>query len=200
MDTLNDREQNYEVEMPDTITSIALSKDGRYLLANVSMNQPRLEMFDLGTPNDPGHRKAELVRRFKGGHTQSCFVLRCSFGGANDNFVLCGSEDTSISLWNRDKGDIITKIQSAHSSVINAVAWSPVDPYIFLSCSDDQTIRLWGTESMSTCEVHQDTKDIRKVDTLRSATSGANAKLYHLSGVQSDDEDDDEDENSEEAM
>jgi hypothetical protein len=30
------------------------------------------------------------------------YVLRCAFGGANDGFVLCGSEDGSISLWNRE--------------------------------------------------------------------------------------------------
>ncbi len=69
VETLNDREKSFEVETSDTVLSIALSKDGRYLLANVSMTQPRLELFDLGAPNDPGHRKAELIRRFKGGHT-----------------------------------------------------------------------------------------------------------------------------------
>jgi len=39
---------SYEVEMSDAMTSMALSKDGRYLLANVSLKQPRLELFDLG--------------------------------------------------------------------------------------------------------------------------------------------------------
>ena len=110
VETLNDREQSFEIEMSDTLTSIALSKDGRYLLANVSMSQPRLELFDLGAPTKPGQQTAELVRRYKGGHTQSCFVLRCAFGGANENFVLCGSEDATLTLWNRDKGEIITKL------------------------------------------------------------------------------------------
>jgi WD40 repeat protein len=112
--------------------------------------------------------------------------LRCAFGGANDNFVLCGSEDASLTLWNRDKGEVVTKLTAAHSSVINAVAWSPVDPYIFVSCSDDQTIKVWGTESMSPAEVFQDAKDIRRVDTLKAgsgAAGGANAKPYQISGV-----------------
>ena len=55
VETLNDREQSFEIEMSDTLTSIALSKDGRYLLGNVSMTQPRLELFDLGAPTKPGH-------------------------------------------------------------------------------------------------------------------------------------------------
>jgi hypothetical protein len=69
VETLNDREQSYEVETTEIISSIALSSDGRYLLANVSFNQPRLELYDLGMSNEPGHRKAELIKRYKGGHT-----------------------------------------------------------------------------------------------------------------------------------
>ena len=115
VEALSDQEESYEVETSDTVTSIALSKDGKYLLANVSLNSPRLELFDLGTPGDPSHRRADLVRRFKGGHTQSCFVLRCTFGGANDSFVVCGSEDSTVSIWNRDKGEIIAKVSGSHT-------------------------------------------------------------------------------------
>ena len=38
------------------------------------------------------------------------FVLKCSFGGANEGFVLCGSEDATVSIWNKEKGDIVAKI------------------------------------------------------------------------------------------
>ena len=87
---MEDADNRYEVEITDTVTSIALSKDGRYLLANVSLKSPRLELYDLGHPES---KKAELVRRYQGGHSQSLYVIRCTFGGANESFVLCGSED-----------------------------------------------------------------------------------------------------------
>lgn len=90
------------------MTSIALSKDGRFLLANVSLKAPRLELFDLSRD-----KRAELLRRFKGGHEQTMFVLRCAFGGANEAFVLCGSEDASITIWSRDKGEVVAKIPSS---------------------------------------------------------------------------------------
>jgi len=154
--------------MSDTVTSIALSKDGKYLLANVSLSSPRLELFDLGSPlDDRPHLRAELIRRFKGGHTQSCFVLRCAFGGANDSFVVCGSEDSTVSIWNREKGEIIAKVSGSHTQVVNAVSWCPTDPYLFATCSDDQTVRLWGTENMPFCDVSLADKDIKRVDTLR---------------------------------
>lgn len=55
-------ELSYEIELSDTVTSIAINKDGNLLLANVSLKQPRLELFDLT-------KRGELVRRFKGGHS-----------------------------------------------------------------------------------------------------------------------------------
>jgi hypothetical protein len=55
-------EESYEQEVSDTVLSIALSKDGRLLLANVSLKAPRLELYELTD------KKAILLRRFKGGH------------------------------------------------------------------------------------------------------------------------------------
>jgi len=99
------------------------------------------------------------------------FVLKCAFGGANESFVLCGSEDASVSIWSKDKGEIVAKIGTGsaggHTQVVNAVTWSPTDPYLFASASDDQTIRLWGLEGMHPCEVNTDSKDIKKVDLLK---------------------------------
>lgn len=90
------------------------------------------------------------------------FVLKCTFGGANEGFVLCGSEDATVSIWNKEKGDIVAKIGgqtspqyplTSHTQVINCVSWSPSDPFIFATASDDQTVRLWGIENMPLCDV-----------------------------------------------
>ena len=67
-DAIEAAELGYEVELTDTVTSICISKDGRYLLANVSLKQPRLELFDLGTQSGPPGRRGEIVRRYRGGH------------------------------------------------------------------------------------------------------------------------------------
>jgi WD40 repeat protein len=155
----------------DTVTSIALSKDGRYLLANVSFKSPRLELYDLGPPTSnqrtPITKKATLIRRFKGGHTQETFVLRCAFGGSNESFVLCGSEDSSISIWNRNKGELVAHLKNGHAQSVGCVAWCPSEPFVFASASDDQTVRLWGIESCLPCEISQEAKDIKVVNTMR---------------------------------
>lgn len=96
-------------------------------------------------------------------------MLRCAFGGGpHEGFVLCGSEDGSISIWNREKGgDVVAKL-NGHAQVVNSVAWSPTDPLLFASTSDDMTIRLWGIESASACEVIEGSTDLKRVDLRKS--------------------------------
>lgn len=77
--------------------------------------------------------------------------------------VLCGSEDSSIYIWNREKADLLAKIDG-HNLMVSAVHWSPTDPYIFASASDDQTIKIWGPQDMEMADVSTDHKDIKKVD------------------------------------
>jgi WD40 repeat protein len=87
--------------------------------------------------------------------------------------VLCGSEDATVSLWHREKGEIITKITGGHTQTINSVSWCPTDPQLFVTASDDHTLRLWGTETMPSCEIIADTKDIKRIDVLKTGTTGS---------------------------
>ena len=59
-ESLKNIENAYNLEENDTITSISMSKDGRYLLTNVSLKNPRLDLWDL--------ESKECVRKYKG-HT-----------------------------------------------------------------------------------------------------------------------------------
>ena len=38
-------------------------------------------------------------------------IIKCSFGGVNENLVVSGSEDACIYIWNRDKGDLLSKLE-----------------------------------------------------------------------------------------
>ena len=116
--------------MTDKVFSISLSKDGRFLLCNVSFEQPRIEMYDLN--------RKEVVQKFKG-HKQQIYLIKCDFGGVNESFVVAGSEDAFIYLWNKEKGDHIAKIggEKGHTQVVNQISWNPTDSFLFASASDD---------------------------------------------------------------
>ena len=50
-----------------------------------------------------------------------------------------------------------------HSNVINQVDGSPTNPYLFISCSDDETIKLWGVKDKVRIDVPNLTeKEIKK--------------------------------------
>lgn len=66
------------------LTSVSISADSRHML--VSMNQDRIRLMEIDT--------GEVVQRFEG-HSQRQFIVRSAFGGADENFVVSGSEGTS---------------------------------------------------------------------------------------------------------
>jgi WD40 repeat protein len=63
------------------LTSVEISQDSRHMLVSMSPDKIRLMEIDTG----------EIVQNFEG-HQQSQFIIRSNFGGANENFVVSGSD------------------------------------------------------------------------------------------------------------
>ena len=66
------------------MTCLSLSRDSRYMLVNMADNE--VQLIDIET--------AEIVRRFLG-QKQDTYVIRSSFGGADENLIISGSEGIS---------------------------------------------------------------------------------------------------------
>lgn len=84
-----------------------------------------------------------LIRSFIGS-VHSEFVISSSFGGTYDNFIVSGSEDNNILIWNKNKSDPIRQLKG-HTSTVNAVGWNPTQPTMLASASDDGTVRIWSS-------------------------------------------------------
>jgi WD40 repeat protein len=115
----------------EPITSLSLSRDGRHALVNTASQE--IHLWELT------HKV--LAQRYSG-HKQGRFVIRAAFGGADESFVLCGSEDSQVYVWHRHSATPIEMLPG-HSGAVNAVAWSPAHA-MFASASDDHTVRVWG--------------------------------------------------------
>ena len=74
-------EQDYCLSLPCKATSVTISRDSKYMLVNLSHGE--IQLIDLET--------TAVARRFRG-QKQGEFVIRSTFGGAGENFVVSGSE------------------------------------------------------------------------------------------------------------
>ncbi|KAL9618234.1 MAG: hypothetical protein Q9204_008421 [Flavoplaca sp. TL-2023a] len=85
---------------------------------------------------------AEIVKRYMG-QQQGEFVIRSTFGGADQNLVLSGSEDAKVYIWHKENGTLIETLEGHHSpGCVNVIAWNPTDPCMFASGGDDHKVRM----------------------------------------------------------
>jgi WD40 repeat protein len=54
--------------------------------------------------------RRERCMRFKG-HKQEIHIIKCSFGGVNENLVVSGSEDGCVYIWSKEKGDLLQRLE-----------------------------------------------------------------------------------------
>ena len=67
--------------------------------------------------------------------------------------------------------------------MINSVSWSPSDAQLFLTASDDHTVRLWATENSPQAEIITESKDLKKIDSLKT---GAPSSRIYMAGLHSE--------------
>lgn len=77
------REEEYSILLRSKMTCLSISQDSKYILVNLADNE--VQLIDVET--------AEIVRRFLG-QKQGTFMIRSSFGGADENLIISGSEGT----------------------------------------------------------------------------------------------------------
>lgn len=128
------RDLEYELESSSSNCSVAISQNSRYLLVNTVDGEPR--MVDLDTQ--------EKVRSFQTKQSGKEYIIRASYGGANESFVVHGSEGGHVYIWHKESGQLIDKLEAHGKTSCNSVTWSPADPAMFATCGDDHKVRIWG--------------------------------------------------------
>lgn len=138
----------YKIPEENVITSLTLTKDGKYALVNIQHIQ-ELHLWDLDN--------RQIVHKYSG-QKQLTYIIRSTLGGPNESFVLSGSEGNNISayvtlklvnnivdncvyIWSREHETLLQELEG-HEKTVNCVSWCPIEPMRFVSASDDHTIRL----------------------------------------------------------
>ncbi|KAJ7343183.1 WD40 repeat-like protein [Mycena albidolilacea] len=130
---------DYATRRPETselfegeLTSLSVSHNSQYAL--VSRSPDDIQLWDLNL--------GRMARKYTG-QRQSKDIIRSCFGGLDSNFVVSGSEDSNVYVWNRDTGVLLEVLEGHGEGSVNCVAWNPRNERMFASCSDDHTIRIW---------------------------------------------------------
>lgn len=126
------RELEYNLDLGARYMSVSISQDSRHLL--VSKRDGSAQLIDLVTRNS--------VQKFLGHKGGDVYLIRSSFGGANESFVTSGSEDGNIFIWHKNIGAVVERLRG-HLPRCNAVSWNPADPCMLASCGDDGRIKIW---------------------------------------------------------
>jgi hypothetical protein len=130
---MRQQEELGSIYMKDEMTSVSFSEDSRHVLINQRPNEA--QMWDFV--------RQSLVQRYTGHHIHN-FVIRSCFGGAEESFVVSGSEDGAVYLYHRKTGRLLERLKAHDKGSVNSVTWHPRLHNIFASCGDDGTVRLWG--------------------------------------------------------
>ncbi|KAL1959937.1 hypothetical protein VTO42DRAFT_605 [Malbranchea cinnamomea] len=132
------RQEEYCIRLNLDLTCINISRDSKYILVNMSNSV--VQLLDIET--------AEVVRQYVG-QKQGNYIIRSTFGGADENFVVSGSEDSKIYIWHKGSSTLVEALEGHSSGCVNAVAWNPRNPAMFASAGDDRKVRIWTTEQQA---------------------------------------------------
>jgi len=111
----------------DWVNSIAISRDGRYVIS--ASDDKLLRLWDLTT--------GERLREFKG-HEGGISAVAVSSGGI---FAISGSHDCTLRQWDLRTGEHLRTFKG-HENWISSVGISP-DNRFAVSGGDDRTLRIW---------------------------------------------------------
>lgn len=119
----------------DTVTGLALSNKGDYLLSNAMDNTVRMwDVRPFVSAGDQGRQ----VRFFTGSsHNFEKNLLRCAWS-ADDSKVTAGSADRTINIWEADTGKLKHRL-GGHTGSVNETQLHP-NGQIVASCSSDSTV------------------------------------------------------------
>ena len=105
---------SFKIEIKKEIVYSNISKNdkGKYILINISKSDPKILLYNLGNTK---------IESNYYGHTQRTMIIKCSFAGDKDQYIISGSEDSNVYLWDRNIPGRPKYIFKEHLGIVNSV-------------------------------------------------------------------------------
>ena len=125
---------SFKIEMNEEIiySNISKSDKGKYILINISRSHPKILLYNL--------EKTKTEEKYHG-HAQTTMIIKCSFGGEKEQYIISGSEDAKVYIWERKCPYKIKYTFEGHWGVVNCAELLFND--VLLSVSDDKILKIW---------------------------------------------------------
>ncbi|NXD28296.1 DTL protein, partial [Spelaeornis formosus] len=114
-------------------SSLVLDSTGANLFANCT--DDCIYMFNM-----TGLRTAPVA--VFSGHQNSTFYIK-SNTSPDDQFLVSGSSDCNAYIWKVSEPSLPPRMLLGHSQEVTSIAWCPSDFAKIVTCSDDNTVRIW---------------------------------------------------------
>eukprot|EP01127_Copromyxa_protea_P003905 TRINITY_DN1366_c0_g1_i2.p2 TRINITY_DN1366_c0_g1~~TRINITY_DN1366_c0_g1_i2.p2 ORF type:complete len:157 (+),score=41.82 TRINITY_DN1366_c0_g1_i2:1464-1934(+) len=123
----------------------------------------------------------ELVQTYKNkftGHYSSNTIKGVAFYGPNSEYVMSGSDDACIYIWERKTAKLL-RILQGHESIVNCIVGNPHQPMI-ASSGIDKVIKLWENtgDFPSEEELEERRREMEEITTQNG--SGQRRETMHL--------------------
>lgn len=125
---------SFRIEIKEEIVYSNISKydKGKYILINISKTSPKILLYNL--------EQTKIEDTFSG-HNQKNMIIKCTFAGINDQYIISGSEDGCVYIWNRNSPGKFKYCLKGHWGVVNSVEMIYDD--VVFSASDDKSLKIW---------------------------------------------------------
>lgn len=137
-----------KVTMDDLISSVSLNRHGTQILTSLKNRQIYLLNATDG----------QLLQKYTGPALEQ-YVIRSKFGGADEGFVVSGSEgefgptrairprltgwtDSRVYIWRKHSGVQVACIEAHKPGAANCIAWHPTNPAVLATAGDDNKIKV----------------------------------------------------------
>jgi len=138
-----------------TIRGITLSRSEQFALISHELKIPpqlwKLVAFYDWEKVEPIQTMTLSLRHTYIPKTTVDFAGPSSFGGRDDELVLCAGKAGDIHIWDRESASYLHHIRAPSlGGDMTCIAWNPAaDPFMFATGSHDGTVQIWTTPVMS---------------------------------------------------
>jgi len=147
-----------------------------------SDRESRKEEEEENTSPVPGSPvPVETYLRKYEGHCSVSTIKGVNFYGPNSEYVMSGSDDACIYIWERKSGKLV-RILEGHKNIVNCVIWHPSSPLI-ASSGIDNIIKLWDSVTDIPSEEEIIRREKKKKERTEANATGQRQDVFRLEDV-----------------